>query len=201
MNVRDELMMALRDLQEDTFVWRDLNEDGRVTVAELIPIPGSPGRASENFDRWGLAGDVRIWREIPGLGELRVDAELALGENLDRFVAPADPVFLGRDQRGLGFYASISQYFTEHAQVGFRYDQYEPNIDDLELFEGRSVLTRRKFKTYTAGVSGRLRLSTYANARIHVEYAYQQNSLGRDASGRPAQLDNGAARVRFEVVF
>ncbi|MBA3393168.1 MAG: hypothetical protein H0T89_11010 [Deltaproteobacteria bacterium] len=185
---------------KDTFVWRDLNEDGRVTVSELIPIPGAPGRASENFDRWGLAGDLRIWRDIPRLGELRIDAELALGENLDRFVAPADPVFLGRDQRGLGFYASITQYITEHAQVGLRYDQYEPNIDDLELFEGRSVLTRRTFKTYTAGVSGRLGLP-HARARVHLEYAYQQNSLGRDASGQPAQLDNAATRVRFEVVF
>ena len=186
---------------KDTFVWRDLNEDGRVTVAELIPIPGSPGRASENFDRWGLAGDVRIWREIPTLGELRIDAELALGKNLDRFVAPADPVFLGRAQRGLGFYASITQYVTEHAQVGFRYDQYDPNIDDIELFDGHSVLTRRKFKTFTAGASWRLRLSNYANARVHLEYAYQRNSLGRDPSGKPAQLDNGATRVRFEVVF
>ncbi len=186
---------------KDSFDWLDLNEDGRVTVAELVPIPGAPGRASENFDRWGLAGDVRIWGEIPRLGQLRIDAEIALGKNLDRFVAPADPVFLGRDQRGLGFYASVTQYVTKYAEVGFRYDQYEPNIDDLELFEGGSVLTRRKFKTYTAGVSGRLGLSSYANARVHLEYAYQQNSLGRDASGKPAQLDNGAMRVRFEVVF
>ena len=186
---------------KDTFEWRDLNEDGRVTVSELIPIPGAPGRASENFDRWGLAGDVRIWRDIPPLGELRIDAEIALGENLDRAVAPADPVLLGRDQRGLGFYASVTQYITEYAQLGLRYDQYEPNIDELELFEGQTVLTRRKFKTYTAGVSGRLRLSTYARARVHLEYAHQRNSLGRDASGRPGHLENDAARVRFEVVF
>lgn len=186
---------------KDTFVWRDLNEDGRVTLAELIPIPGAPARPSENFDRWGVAGDVRVWRDIPKLGQLRLDAELALASNLDRFVAPADPVLLGRDQRGLGFYASLTQYVTRHAQVGFRYDHYQPNIDDLELFDGRTVLTRRTFKTYTAGVSGRLKLSDYANARVHVEYAHQQNSLGRDAAGRPAQLDNGAARVRFEVVF
>lgn len=186
---------------KDSFDWRDLNEDGRVTVAELIPIPGAPGRASENFDRWGLAGDLRIWGDIPRLGQLRFDAEIALGKNLDRFVAPADPVFLGRDQRSLGFYASVTQYVTKYAEVGFRYDQYEPNIDDLELFDGRSVLTRRKFKTYTAGVSGRFRLSSFATARVHVEYAYQQNSLGRDASGKPAHLENGAARMRFEVVF
>lgn len=186
---------------KDSFDWRDLNEDGRVTVSELIPIPGAPGRASENFDRWGLAGDVRIWGEIPTLGQLRIDAEIAVGKNLDRFVASADPIFLGRDQRGLGFYASITQHLTKYAEVGLRYDQYEPNIDDLELFEGRSVLTRRTFKTYSAGVSGRLPLSSRAHARVHVEYAYQQNSLGRDASGQPAQLDNGATRLRFEVVF
>jgi len=69
------------------------------------------------------------------------------------------------------------------------------------MFNGRTVLTRRTFKTYTAGVSGRLKLSDYARARVHLEYAYQRNSLGRDAAGHPAQLDNGAARVRFEVVF
>ena len=186
---------------KDSFEWRDLNEDGRVLVSELIPIPGSAGRASQNFDRWGLGADVQVWTDIPRLGELFVYGEVALAVNLDRAVAVADPVLLGRDQRSLGFYVAAVQELTKHASLGVRFEQYEPNADALELFDGMTVVTRRRFRTLTTGLAGHIHLGGGARARILAEYEAQKNSLGRDNQGRPAQLDNDTLRIRMELRF
>lgn len=186
---------------KDSFEWRDLNEDGRVIQSELVPIPGSAGRPSANYERWGLGADVQVWTDLPHLGELFVYGEVALAVNLDRAIAPADPVLLGRDQRGLGFYLAATLELTEHATVGVRVEQYEPNADALELFDGITVITRRRFRTVTAGAAANLHMSSTSRARLLLEYDHQQNSLGRDNRGRPAQLDNDTLRLRMEIVF
>ncbi len=186
---------------KDTFEWRDLNEDGRVLPSELIPIPGSAGRPSENFDRWGMGADVQVWAEIPRVGELMVYAEAAIGVNLDRAVAPADPVLLGRDQRSIGFYVAAIQDFAKHFKAGVRFEQYEPNVDSLELFDGVTVVTRRRFRTLTSALSANAYLSKTVRARLLLEYEFQRNSLGRNNQGRPAQLDNNVIRARAEVRF
>jgi hypothetical protein len=186
---------------KDSFEWRDLNEDGRVLPSELIPIPGSSGRASSNFKRWGLGSDLQIRTTIPRLGESFIYGEVALAVNLDRAVAPADPILLGRDQRSLGFYVAAVQELTKHATVGFRFEQYEPNRDALELFDGMTVVTRRRFRTATFGVAGNLQTSQVARARLLAEVELQKNSLGRDNGGRPAQLDNDTLRLRLEIAF
>ncbi|MBX2803832.1 MAG: hypothetical protein KTR31_39515 [Myxococcales bacterium] len=186
---------------KDTFEWRDLNEDGRVIQAELLPIPGSAGRPSQNFERWGVGGDLQLWAELPHLGELFVYGEVVLAVNLDRGVAPADPVLLGRDQRSVGFMAAAVQQLTKHATIGGRFEQYEPNVDALELFDGITVVTRRRFRTWTVGVSGNADLPGPARARLLAELELQENSLGRDNAGRPANLDNDTLRFRAEVAF
>lgn len=186
---------------KDSFEWQDLNEDGRVTLAELIPVPGSAGRPSSNFDRWGAAVDAQVWTDIPRLGELMIYGEAAVGINLDRGIAPADPVLLGRDQRGLAWLVAFRQHVTPYFSFGARHDSYEPNFDALEGYDGVTVVTRRPFHTTTAAVTTQLPLSTWALAKLGFEYAHQRNSLGRDASGRPAQLDNDTLRVRFSVMF
>lgn len=186
---------------KDSFEWRDLNEDGRVLTSELIPIPGSAGRASQNFDRWGLGADAQLWAQIPRLGELFLYGEVALAVNLDRAVAVADPVLFGRDQRSLGFYLAAVQDVGEHASFGMRFEQYDPNADALELFGGMTVVTRRRFRTLTSAVAAKLPLEGVARARFLVEYEAQRNSLGRDNQGRPAQLDNDTLRLRLELRF
>ncbi|TPV95145.1 MAG: hypothetical protein B7733_11550 [Myxococcales bacterium FL481] len=186
---------------KDHFEWQDLNEDGRVTVAELIPVPGSAGRPSSNFARWGAVVDVQLRTDMPRLGELMVYGEAAIGVNLDRGIAPADPVLLGRDQRGLAWYAALRQRVTKYFSVGARYDYYEPNLDALEGYDGVAVVTRRPFHTITGGVATHLPLSTWATARLLVEYDHQRNSLGRDPNGRPAQLDNDTLRLRLSLSF
>ena len=186
---------------KDTFEWRDLNEDGRVILAELIPVPGSAGRPSENFDRFAVGGDVQLWAELPVLGELFVFGEVALGVNVDRAVAPADPVLLGRDQRSIGFLVGATQQLGEWVTAGVRFEQYDPNLDALEQFGGDVVVTRRRFRTWTAGVAVQHTVSDVARLRLLGEVELQDNSLGRDARGRPAPLANDAFRARLEVRF
>lgn len=186
---------------KDSFEWRDLNEDGRVILAELIPVPGSAGRPSENFDRFAVGGDVQMWADLPVLGELFVFGEVAVGVNIDRAVAPADPVLLGRDQRSVGFLVGATQDFGRHVTAGVRFEQYDPNLDALEQFGGDVVVTRRRFRTVTTGVALQHALSDVTRLRLLGELELQQNSLGRDARGRPAQLANDAVRVRLEVRF
>ncbi len=187
---------------KDDFEWTDLNEDGRVTLTELIPIPGSAGRPSENFERWAIGADAQLRGEIPTLGELLVYGEFAYLNNYDRGVAVADPVLLGRDQRGVGWYAGFVQALTTHAGVGVRYDEYYPQLDQIEPYEGTVVVTRRRFRTLTPAASGYLHHGDHIRARLLVEYGWQlDNDLGRDAAGRPAKLDNDTFRVRAEVVF
>lgn len=186
---------------KDTFEWRDLNEDGRVLQSELLPIPGSAGRPSQDFRRWGVGSDLQLWTEVPRLGHLHVYTEVGLGVNLDRGVAPADPVLLGRDQRSLGILVAFTQDFTKHVTLGARAEQYEPSVDALELFDGVTVLTRQRFRTLTTGLSLNHFPREDVRVRLHTEVEVQQNSLGRDNQGRPAQLDNGTFRVRAEVRF
>lgn len=186
---------------KDDFDWIDLNADGRVTVAELVPVPGTAGRPSESFDRWGAGTDVQLRAAVPRVGELMLYAEAALTSNLDRAISIADPVLLGRDQRAVGWYAAATQALTEWASVGIRYEQYYPDLDALEPYDGRTVITRRRFDTVTAGVAGHVVQGPLARGRLLLEYAHERNQLGRDDDGRPAQLPNDTLRVRAEVVF
>jgi hypothetical protein len=186
---------------KDSFEWQDLNEDGRVTESELIPIPGSAGRPSENFERWGVGGDLQLWTQVPKLGQLMLYGEAAFGVNLDRGVAIADPVLLGRDQRSFGWYAALTQDFTKWATLGIRYEEYEPSRDALELFDGITVVTRRKFQNLSTGLSTQAWPVDRVKVRLLAEYEHQWNTLGRDNAGRPAQLDNDTLRFRMEMVF
>lgn len=184
-----------------TFEWRDLNEDGRVAVSELVPIPGSAGRASTSFRRWAVGADLQLRAKVPVIGDLLVYGEAALGVNVDRAIAPADPILLGRDQRGLGWYAAVVQNVTQYFSLGARYEEYDPNIDALDQFGGNAVIARRKFKTLSAGVSANFAAQHDMRGRVLLEYERQKNSLGRDARGLPAQLANDTLRARLEVAF
>jgi hypothetical protein len=186
---------------KDTLVWRDFNEDGIVTLSELTTIRGVAATPSESFDRWGLSGDLQLRADLPVLGALTLFGELATALNLDRAIAPSDPVELGRDERARGFYLALTQEIGEHLVAGARYDYYEPNLDALDVSGGQTVLARRPFKTFTVALSGRLRLIEGVTGRAIAELATQDNALGRDAAGRPASVDNDVLRMRLEVSF
>lgn len=185
---------------KDSVVWRDFNEDGIVQQSELIAIRGAAGIGSENFDRWGVAADLQLRAPVPIIGELTIYGEIAFAVNLDRGVAPEDPVSLGRDQRSRGWYVAVTQELGRYAMAGVRVDRYEPNTDALDLQGGLTVLARRPFTTYTFTGAGRLEVAG-ARGRAIVEYSHEDNALGRDDAGRPAKLANDVFRARIEVSF
>ena len=78
---------------------------------------------------------------LPHLGALVLAAELTWASNLDRGLVPADPVVSARDLRQLGYYVGFSQQLTRHAQVGVRYDHYQPDADASERM-GRELVPR-----------------------------------------------------------
>jgi hypothetical protein len=185
---------------EQSLVWRDFNEDGIVQLGELQAIAAASGTPSQNFDRWGLGGELRSIIDWPELGRLTLSLEAALAVNLDRAVRPADPVFLGRDQRAVGLAAAVTQELGPHAVIGFRFDFYRPEIDRTELRGGTLVRSREEFMTYTGLAGTRLKLGT-VEGRLIAEYAVQRDPLGRDASGRPADLRNDTLTARAQVSF
>jgi len=186
---------------KDTFEWQDLNEDGRVSESEMIPIPGSAGRPSENFSRWGASADAQLWIQIPRLGQAMIYAEIALGSNLDRGVVIADPIFLGRDQRSLGWYGAFTQALGHWVTVGLRYDRYSPNLDSIDLYGGISVVTVREFHALSGGLSTQVDLKDSVSLRLLGEYEGQRNALGLDTSGKPSHLKNDTFRLRLELIF
>lgn len=186
---------------KDRFEWLDLDENGVVTTQELVAIPGSAGRDSKNFERWALGADFRAYTTILWGQRTSFLAEGAFGQNMDRAIAIADPVLLGRDQRSFGYYFGLTQEIGPWVEIGTRYDHYEPNADRLELFDGLNVIARRKFRNLGIGAALRLRLNRTTRARILVEYEFQDNAMGRDPIGKPAKLDNNSFRTRVEVVF
>ena len=62
-----------------------------------------------------------------------------------------------------------------------------------------TVVTRRRFQTVTAGVAANHWMTDDAWARFLVEVVHEENSLGRDARGRPAPIDNDTLRLRVQV--
>ncbi len=186
---------------KDTFIWRDFNEDGVVSGSELQSVQGSAATPSENFGRWGFGADLQLAVRLPVVGPLTISAEAALGVNLDRSVAPADPRLLGADQRSRGFYVQLVQSLFERATLGVRYDLYEPFVDSTDVQGGRTVKSRRAFQTWTFAAGGNYRFTPNVRARVLLEYELQRNSLGRDEAGLPAPLANDTIRARLELMF
>jgi hypothetical protein len=181
---------------KDTLTWRDLNEDGAVELDEIQNIPGHAATPSSNFDRFAVGADVRLVAPVPGLGALELRGEVYLASNLDRGLVPADPVASGHDLRELGYYAQVVQELGTRAQLGVRYDHYDPNADTTDTQSGAVVPSTSTFSTLAIAAALR-----YQNARLVLEYDVNRNHLGRAADGTPADLEDDALLLRAEVKF
>jgi hypothetical protein len=181
-------------------VWRDLNEDGLVQVSELVGIPSAAGAPATDFDRWGVEGDVQLHVDVPKIGELMIYAEAARGVNLDRGVRPADPIALGRDQREIGVYAAVTQELTRWALVGFRFDYYEPSLDEARLQGGVLARSRERFFTYSLAAAARLE-EWGIRARLLLDYTINRHPLGLDATGRPTTIASDVLTLRLQGEF
>jgi hypothetical protein len=182
---------------KDQIVWRDVNGDNIAQASELVVIPGQPAQPSATFPRQALGGDLRVSFELLPIGKTQLTGELVWSKNLDRSLVPSDPVATGRDLRGLGWHAGLSQEVTPYFMVGVRYDRYNPDLDALESRSGQVVPKDQSVSTLAATVGFIYR----PMLRLLVEYDHNTNALGRDATGQPTVLLDDAVIVRAEVSF
>lgn len=181
---------------KDSLTWVDSNENGQIELSELVSIPGSPGTPSKPFDHGAIGGDARLHVEVPVLGRFTLRGEMVVAHNLDRSVAPADPIAAGRTLREIGWQVGASQELTEHAEVAVRYDSYNPDADDRRQQGGVTVPENPTYSTWAFDAAGKL-----DHARLMVEYDHNDNALGRSPTGAPSRLRDDAFIVRGEYVF
>jgi hypothetical protein len=186
---------------KDVLVWRDLNEDGILQPTELQLIRGASGTPAENFERWGLGADLQLRAQLPFWGALHFTAEAAATQNLDRGLRPSSPVLLGRPERGLAAYASLTQEVGRYALVGVRGDFYQPSMDQAGMQGGELVRQREVFTAYSAAAAVRFGEQEGRRGRLMAEYTHRQDPLGRSAAGAPADLANDSLTLRLQVEF
>jgi hypothetical protein len=182
---------------KDQIVWRDTNGDNLAQAAELQIIPGQPAQPSAAFGHQALGGDLRVTLDLLPFGRTVVLGELVWAKNLDRAIVPADPVAVGRDLRGLGGYAALTQELTRWAAVGVRYDRYNPDLDALDSRAGQVMSRDLSFSTLAVTAAFIYR----PVLRVIAEYDHNTNALGRDAQGAPTNLASDAFIMRGEVSF
>jgi hypothetical protein len=182
---------------KDMLVWRDADQNGIVSPSEIQAVGGRAGTPSQTFSRYAVGLDARVTAQLPRLGELAIYGELIWATNLDRGLVPSDPVDAGRALRQRGGYVAATLEVTRWAQVGIRWDRYNPDADAADQVGATVVPLDRSFTTLAALASVRLP----PNARLVVQYDHNDNTLGRDAAGRPARLASDALTLRGQVRF
>jgi hypothetical protein len=180
---------------KDVLVWRDVDENGVVSLSEIQVIPGSAATPSLNFHRFALGADARVSVAVPRLGALDLFAEGIWAANLDRALEPADPIAAGRDLRERGFVAGVVQELGAHAAVGGRYDTYNPDVDAAEQRAVAVVPVDASFTTWTATAAWRW----VGLDRVTLEYQHVKNPLGRTAAGAPTTLGADTVSLRGQL--
>ena len=180
----------------DQLVWRDVDEDGVVQPIELQSIKGAPAEPSATFKRFGIGADVRVFVKLPVIGELALRAELVRASNLDRGLMVADPIASSHDLRELGWYVGGTQEITRWAQVGVRYDHYNPDSDATEREPFALVPRDPSLSTWSFMVAGRVPFG-----RLIAQYDLRQNARGRDVAGKPTTLADDSFTLRAEARF
>lgn len=180
---------------KDSVTVRDVNEDGIAQPTEIQFVAGEPGEPSHDFDRRALAGDLSFGYALPLLGAGRIYGEVVWAVNLDRALFVSDPVAMGRDARQLGVMAALRQAVTRHAEVGLRYDRYDPDRDTSERRGTRVVPVDATFSTLGAAVAW----CTLPYLRFTLQYDHRTNPLGRSARGAPTTLAADSLILRGQL--
>jgi hypothetical protein len=182
---------------KDTFTLRDVNEDGIAQPSEIQFVAGEPGEPSKNFDHRALAGDLTFAYQLPALGPGRLYGEVAWAQNLDRNLFVSDPVSSGRELRQLGVMLALRQSLTRHAELGVRFDRYDPDRDS----SGRrgAIVVPYDARFDTLGVAAAW--CTLPHLRFTLQYDHRTNPLGRDARGANTTLaaDSLILRAQLEL--
>lgn len=185
---------AGRPAVKDSLFWRDDNQDGIATSAEIVGITGSSASPSSNFDRFALAIDLGV-QFISPLGSSRLYGEAYVAKNHDRGLVISSPVATGIDVRQWGGYVAFSQDITEYGFVAFRADLYNPNADVFEQRRGDFSPANQRIVT----LSPVLGLVLPGRARLLAQYDFVDDFLARDELGVPKDAKNNQLTVRLQV--
>jgi hypothetical protein len=181
---------------KDVLVWRDVNENGLVDLTEVQAIAGSAATPSETYEHFAVGGHAVVGFDVPYLGRLALLGELIFAQNLDRALYIADPVAVGRDVRELGWLAGVRQEITEYAEIGVRFDRYDPDLDARDQQGVDIVPLDPQLSTWAFAAAARWR-----PARLIFEYDRRINRLGRTAAGLPTTRRDDSFMIRGEVIF
>lgn len=174
--------------------WSDENQNGTVTLDELVGYASQAATPSETFQQWAVNVDLSGGFHTP-LGWTELGVEGTLASNLDRGWLVADPVSTGYDLREIAWSARIIQDVTRWGLVGFRADAYDANSDAFDTRRGDFVPADVSVLT----LSPVLGVVWPDVGRVLVQYDYTVDHLGRDALGEPRDLPNDQLTVRCQV--
>jgi hypothetical protein len=175
-------------------LWVDANQDGNVTLNELIAASGQAATPSSTFPRWAVNGDLQVgFRSV--LGWTRAYGEVTMATNLDRSYLVADPVATGYNLREFAWYAAFIQDLTPFGVVGLRVDSYDPDADLFEARRGEFIATDASLLTISPVIGARLP----RRASLLFQYDHIRDQLGRDVNGAPTPLKNDVWTLRLQV--
>mgnify|MGYP000849750127 CR=1 FL=1 len=176
--------------------WRDLNQDGNVSLNELVAIPAQAATPSTTFGRWAVNADLGAgWRTRSGWTKLY--GELTVASNLDRSLFVADPISTGFDLRELSWHVAAVQEIMTYGLLGFRVDGYDGNWDAFGARRGLFLPADLQIVTLSPVVGATLP----GRARLVLQYDHVLDSLGRDARGEPVGLPNNVWTLRAQMEF
>lgn len=181
---------------KDLLLWQDANEDGLVTLNELVAAQGQVPTPSETFARWATGADLEVGFATP-LGWTQLQAEGTLAANLDRGYTFADPISTGFDLRETSWSVAIVQELGSTGLAGLRVDRYDPNADLFESQRGRFLPLDASVLTIAPALGARVGRT----AKVVGEWDYVVDHLGRDRRARPIDLPNDVWTLRLQVGF
>lgn len=176
--------------------WSDKNQNGLVSLDELVGVNSQSASPSIPFDRWAIGADVQLGLRTP-LGWTRVDSEVIMASNLDRGYLVADPVTAGYDLRELAWHVGIVQEVLDHGLVGARVDSYDPNTDAFATQRGEFIDADLDILT----IAPALGLQVKGRGRLVFQYDYVVDLLGRDVIGVAIDLPNDQWTLRAQMEF
>lgn len=177
-------------------LWSDFNQDGNVTLDELVSINGQAASPSATFHQWAVNADAGVGIESP-IGRTELFAEATLATNLDRGLFVADPISTGYDLRELTWVAGATHEIAERVILGFRADMYDPNADLFESRRGLFIPADLSILT----LSPILGVGVRDLGRLVVQYDYVADHLGRDVRGEPIDVPNDTWTIRAQMEF
>jgi hypothetical protein len=179
-----------------TLQWNDSNESGTLSTEEVNGSPGVAAGPSSNYTRFAFGADLALSARWPHQLKTSLEAEFFLASDLDRGVFPADPRgTLDRSLREVGYYLALIQEYGRW-RLGVRYDYYNPDQDSNKNAKGSPVPTDVSYSTLAVAAA-----CVAPWGRLIVEYDRNQNHLGINTSGMPANLGDNAFLVRGEASF